>query len=518
MIRQPAPARLPASLAAALALLMAGCTTLGPDFQRPSAAVQAAWSMPDDARPATLGSDGAAWWAGFGDAKLDELLTLAQQDSPTLQSAAARISQAAAQLGVTQDSAGPQAQLSTGSSYARPDTSSLLRGKTHGSTSVQVAAQASWEVDFWGRVQRGIESDRASYFSSVAAYRAAEVSLAASVASTWMSLRTLDQRLAVERSTLVQQEENLRIARARFRLGATSELDMRQAQSQYAQTQAQLPALESSRSQALDALAILVGRTPQALAASLGDTAALAPVPAPPPLTLGMPHDLLRRRPDVVQAEWSAAAQSARIGQAQAALYPTLTLNGSFGFSVGDTGSPGVGGLFHWSQRTETLTPGLVLPIFDRGRLISQVHVQDALFEQSVLDYQQQVLKAQQEVEDALASIRGARGQIASLQTASDAARRSAELARLLYRSGQADYTTVVSAEEALLQTQDSLVQAQGSGWQGVVAAYRALGGGWDGALNAPTRQEANATAAATTTSTANSPAPPAPALSPTSR
>ena len=299
----------PPSMLAALSLFVAGCAPLGPDFRRPPVSFQPEWTAPAGADA----KDDGSWWDQFGDPLLTELLTLARSANPGLQSAAVRIAQAQVQLAITTTGERPGMQLSGGANHTKPDTLSQLVGKTDGSTAVQLGLQSSWEPDFWGKVRRGVESDRAGWLSSIAAYRAAQVSLEASIGSTYFSLRTLEQRVAVAQANLTEQAENLRIAEARFRAGATSELDQRQAQAQFEQTQAQIPALRAGRQQAAHALSFLLGQTPDYYDAKF--TAAGGAMPRPPAaLALGMPMDLLQRRPDVVQAEMAAASQSARIG------------------------------------------------------------------------------------------------------------------------------------------------------------------------------------------------------------
>lgn len=467
-----------------LALLPA-CTTVGPDFVPPVVATPAAWSPMDGEGFVSREASDPAWWNVFGDPRLERLVTAALAGNPSLQAAAMRIVQAQAQLQVTESSARPTVQGSGGLGYTMPDVRDQLLGTFDGSVSAQLQGQASWEVDLWGRFRRASEADRAALQSTVVAWHASAVSLTGSVASTYLAMRTLEDRLAVARANLELQAESLRIARARFRYGAVSERDVRQAEAQYRQNESLIPGLAAAARQYRNALAVLVGIAPADYAARFGG-GPQAPLRVPDALPLGVPADVLRRRPDVVQAMWTAASQSARIGQAQAALYPSFSLRGAIGLQSSDSGSNSLGSLFSWDARALSLGASVLLPIFDRGRLVAQVQVQDALFEQALLAYQSQVLKAQQEVEDALASIGGAAATARSLATARDAAARSAALAMVQYRSGATDYTTVTNANQAKLQAEDSLAQAEGNVLQGYVAAFRALGGGWGGGADLP--------------------------------
>lgn len=467
-----AGARLLCALTGAV-LALEGCAPVGPDFTRPAAKLQADWVDAQPIGAAPTGDDSNSFWASFHDATLLELIKKGDAQSPTLLSAVELMSQAQSQIRIDQGSRLPNVNLAGASQYGQPTLESQLRGQNAGATTDSLLGQLNWEIDFWGRLRRAVESDRASLQSARAGLAAARVSLEASVASAYCNVRTTERRIVVAQANLVQQFEDKRIAEAKFRLGATSERDYRQAEAQYEQTKAQLPQLKQALAQYQHSLSVLVGETPdyfethQPPGTGLPDT--------PDVVAIGAPRDLLRRRPDVLQAEYNAAAQSARIGIAQAALYPTFSLSGEFGYVT--TGSPHT--LFRWDNRAVQYGAGFTLPIFDRGRLKAQVRIEDSLFRQSLLAYQNQVLSAQQDVEDSLASVIGEQGQVAELGIADAAAARAARLALDQYRAGQADYTTVTSAEQTHAQTSDALVQAQGGVLLAHISVYRALGGGW---------------------------------------
>lgn len=454
---------------AAISLLLTSCVTVGPDFSPPKVKLQDNWTTSGVNAPLS----NAAYWNSFQDPTLVQLIALANKNSPTLASAAQAINQARSALRIDQGNSLPVANLSASSQYQQPTVESLLKGKNGEAVTQQMMGQLSWEIDFWGQWRRTIEADRANIAMVQAALAAAKTSLEASVASTYCSVRMLEKRIEVAKDNLVEQAENLRIAKARYRLGATSELDYRQSETQYEQTNSQLPGLQISLEQNRHALSILLGEPPGYFANNYPANTGMPSVPAA--LPLGAPSDLLRRRPDVLQAEYAAAAQSARIGLAETALYPSFTLNGAIGYST----TNGMNNLFKWDSRAAAYGIGFNLPIFDRGRLTEQVKVQDSLFAQSVLAYQNQVIKAQQEVEDALSAISGNARQLEDLQRADKAAARTSALAQLQYRSGQVDYTTVSSAVQAHLQTSDSVVQTEGGVLQATISAFRALGGGW---------------------------------------
>jgi NodT family efflux transporter outer membrane factor (OMF) lipoprotein len=469
-------------IAAVLCAAIAACV-VGPDYKRPPVALQRAWTADPAAETTNPEAVSARqWWEQFADPTLNQLLVMARANNPTLQSASVHIAQAQAQLREDQTGYYPSVNLTGGPTYEDPYSS--LAPQLGGATSLSIAVQGSWQPDFWGAVRRQVQSDRASWLSTIAAYDAAMISLDSNVASTYFSLRTAEARIAVANANLLQQGEDLRITRARFREGEDSELDERQAEVTYQQTAAQIPPLQAAMRQAGYAIATLLGQPPDYYEKNFGDRHDTPR--SPDKIPVGVPRDLLRRRPDVVEAELSAASQSARIGQAKASLYPSLTLNGTFGYTSTNAGKGHLDDLFQWSNSSRDIGASLLFPIFDRGHIVNQVRVQDALFEQSLLAYQNQVLQAQQDVENSLINISSDREELKILILARDAARRSALLAEERYKSGEVDFTTVVTANQARLQVEDSLEQARGSLLQAYASAYVALGGGWDGTLAPP--------------------------------
>lgn len=458
-------------------VLLSGCqlpAPVGPDFRAPASALPTTWSAVVVQSPAPLSE--AAFWAQFQDPLLQSLLTEADANNLDLASADAQLAAAQGVLRATQGGSLPAVALDASSTYTLPDLAGKLRGQTTGTTTNQVLAQSSWELDFWGRQRRAVQADAASLQAAEERLAWARLSVRASVASVYVQWRLAQTRLAVAQSNLVQQEENARIARARFQAGASSELDWRQAQTQLAQTAAQVPGLQTALAQNIHALAVLLGQSPAAMVARLQASVAPKDLPAQPTLwPLSAPADWLRRRPDVSQALWAAASQSARIGQAEAALYPSFSLSGALGVS----GSGSAKELFSWDSRLVNAGLNFSLPLFDRGRLKAQVEVQDQVFRQALAAYQSQVLKAQQEVEDAFTQLNNSREQARLTQEAETAASRAADLAMSRYRAGQVDYLSVSSAEQSRLQTADAAAQARAAVLQAVIAAYRAMGGAW---------------------------------------
>lgn len=474
------------------AISVSGCM-VGPDFQTPETKLQPAFSQPQkseftEAIPASLETapNPVYWWAGFNDPTLTDLLARAAKDNLSLQRAAIRIYQARSQLGVADASLLPTVGLGGGVTRTdQPNALTQFLNASSLSTTQNLVVQANWEIDFWGKYRRGIESTVSSLFSTTAAYYAADVSLAADVANTYITIRNYQSLIGVARANLALQAESLRIASSRFKNGATSLLDLSQAQSQYEQTKSEIPALISALKNAQYAMSILLGEVPDFYEKNYGQTNSL--LQPPRSLQVGIPKDLLRRRPDVLQAEYAAAAQSALIGVNTAALYPSFSLSGYFGFqNVTVNNLNQSSSLFSWDNRTSSIGGSLMFPLFYRGAIVDQIRVQDAVFQSSVLAYQNQVLQAQKEVEQALTSISTTSSSTVDLKKSVSAAQRAAALALDRYKAGQNDYNTVIVAQQQLLQVQNSLVQTQTNNLLGYVAAFKALGGGWTGELSVP--------------------------------
>jgi outer membrane protein TolC len=261
-------------------------------------------------------------------------------------------------------------------------------------------------------------------------------------------------------------------------------LDLSQAQAQYEQTKAQIPALIANLKKTQNAMSILLGQPPDYYEKKYGNTkGSLKP---PNELGVGMPRDLLRRRPDILQAEFSAASQSALIGVNRAALFPSFTLGGSFGYATSNFGGASTGSLFSWSNNTSGVSAGLYLPLFYRGALVDQVRVQDAVFQQSILAYQNLVLNAQKEVEDSLVAISTSKSAVVDYSRAVIAAKSAADMALGRYIAGQNDYNTVIIAQQSLLSIQNSLVQTKSNELIGYVGAFKSLGGGWSAEMTPP--------------------------------
>ena len=462
-----------------LALSTASCK-VGPNYATPSAKVASHWQENPAVTNRAYGAAEEYWWRCFDDPVLDRLVESAFRNNLSLQVAGVRILETRARLNKSIGNLFPQQQALSGQiNYARLDDTvvSAIPGLDRNYLSDQVLFAATWEVDVWGKYRRAIESDRASYLGAIATYDDVLVTLIADVAGSYVNIRTLEERLQVARRNLVLQRESLRIATVQFNAGETSERDVEQATTQTAQTEAAIPRLEESLKQYKNGLAVLLGITPDGVDQHLAGPGHIPT--APPTVAVGIPKDLLRRRPDVRAAGLEAASRSASIGVAKAAMYPSFSLAGEFGLTGSNELNNSLADMFSWQNRALRAGAGFVFPIFNYGRLVNQVRVQDAQFQQAVLHYQNTVLSAQREVEDGLAAFANEQRVVSLLKRAATSARRSAALALVQYKGGQTDYTTVVSAEQNQLAVEDSLASNQGNVALGIIAVYRALGGGW---------------------------------------
>jgi len=352
---------------------------------------------------------------------------------------------------------------------------------------VDVGFDAAWELDFWGKFRRSVESGVANLDASIASYDDILVTLTAEVARTYVRIRTFEQRLAIARENVRTQERSLQIARVRFDAGDVTELDVTQATALLKTTQALIPRLKAALRQSKNALCILLGTTPNDLQEVLGEVVASIPT-APSKVAVGVPAELLRRRPDVRLAESRVAAQSPLIGVAKADLFPHFTLFGSIGLRSSDgkfTNDGGPGGsdlddLFDSDSIEFFGGPSFSWDIFNYGRIKNRVRVQDARLQQLVVNYRDTVLRAAQETEDALAGFLRSQEEEIFLSDGVTAAKRSVQISMLQYREGMIDYQRVLDTQRAQVEQEDILADTKGSVALNLIAIYKSLGGGWE--------------------------------------
>jgi NodT family efflux transporter outer membrane factor (OMF) lipoprotein len=399
--------------------------------------------------------------------------------------------QARAQLAIAVGRQYPQVQAAIGKATAIGvnEHAATFAGVDRNFWDFQVGFDAAWELDFWGKYRQGVRADEAQYLATVADYDNALVSLTAEVARTYAVIRTFEVLIDQARRNAAIQEDGLRIATSRFRHGATSELDVTQATALWEGTRASIPILHVGLEQTQNALSTLLGEPASSVRAQLGGPAGI-PVP-PATVAVIVPAEMLRRRPDIRGAELAAMAQCARIGVAQAELYPSFTLVGTLGtHTISGAGAqpPGVeipplfgpGSLFY------NLGANVIWPLFNYGRIRNAVRVQDAVFQQRLVAYRNTVLEAAQEVEDGLAGYLRAQEATVFAQSAERAAQRSVDLAFIQYREGAVDFQRVLDAQRSLLQEQNSLARTRSSVATNLIALYKALGGGWEMRVGQP--------------------------------
>ena len=447
---------------------------VGPNYTTPPSDTAPKWLPSPGVTEQPLNAVDAYWWKLFQDPVLDSLVESAYHNNLSLQIAGARVLQARAQLNQSIGNLFPQQQGIQGAVTYERNGAPITVNRWDDN----LLFAATWEIDVWGKIRRSIEADRAAYIGTVASYDDALVTVIADVASTYVNIRTAEERLRVAARNVETQKESLRVASVQFKYGETSELDVRQAETLLAQTQAAIPGLQNTLRQAKNGLAVLLGITPYAVDDRLGPE---GPIPAAPAeAAVGIPKDLLRRRPDVRAAGLAAASQSALIGVAVGNMYPSFSLAGAFGVSSSTLGPSSLADMFTWQKRLAQAGASFFFPIFNYGRLVNQVRVQDAVFQQAVLNYQNTVLAAQQDVENGLSAFSTSREALATLETAAQAARRATDLSLLQYKAGEVQYTTVLTSEQSQLSIEDSVATTKGSVCLGLVAVYRALGGGWE--------------------------------------
>ncbi|MCX7823567.1 MAG: efflux transporter outer membrane subunit [Syntrophobacterales bacterium] len=452
-----------------------GCFSVGPDYVKPEISLPKAWrNVEAPLSSVALSEDDerrlAFWWKTLGDPELVKLIGRAIQGNLDIAKAYARIREARARRGIALSSLFP----SIGSSFSSAGTyRDPPRGYTTTEDLYTIEIDTSWELDIFGKTRRAVEAAERTLEATQEELRNVLVSLTAEVALAYVETRTYQNRLAVAEENLTVQEESLHLASWRYEAGLSDELAVQQARYNFESTRSQIPLLRTGVEEAMNRLAVLLGEPPGSLKEELKN---IAPLPSPPKdLVVGIPADLLRRRPDIRKAERELAAQVARVGIAEAELYPSIALSGTIGI---EALSPG--GFF--SSATKVLIGRGILsfPIFRGGALKQALEVERALVEQALATYRLKVLQALEEVENALKAYSEEQGRYEALVVAEMAAKRASELANHKYASGLVDFGSVLEAQRSHLAFQDELTRARGAVISNLIRLYRALGGGWE--------------------------------------
>jgi NodT family efflux transporter outer membrane factor (OMF) lipoprotein len=449
--------------------LISGCTALGPDYSTPDPAadLESTWIEAKDPKVSSTYSADPKWWeAAFQDAEINQLVETALQQNLSLRSTGLRVLQSQQQLAIAIGDQYPQQQQMTGLAGREKSEGIIFNDYNLG-------LNLSWEIDFWGRFKRQIESASAELDASVADYDNVLISLVSQVAQNYILIRTFQDRIKVARNNIKLQRESVRITQAKYSAGEVSELDVDQADSLLNNTIATVSSLEISLYQFKNSLAVLLGKPPQEYNYLLAEKRKIPTTQAE--IAIGMPQDIIRKRPDIRSAERQLAAQSAQIGFAVTDLYPHLGIGGSIGTSTeqfhdlfsSDAQIWNLYGMFQWN-------------IFNYGRLKSNVRLQDALFQQLLVDYYNTILQAQVDVENAIVAYLKSHEQLKSYQLATAASQRAVNVSNIQYQNGLIPFNTVITNLQSLSQQQDLLSSAQGSVATNLVQVYKALGGGWE--------------------------------------
>jgi len=503
--------------APALLMLLAGCT-VGPDYKAPERQLSASYSSLDQVPQAT--SDGAAtstpitaqpltqealatWWRNFNDPVLDSLVERAINQNLDLKAAAARVREARALLGVAESGYYPT--VGTGASASRFRNSERTAGGQFANADrdrslYDASIDASYEIDVFGGVRRGVEAARADIEGLIEDRRDVMITLAAEVGRAYTDLRGFQRRVNLSNQIIRASRETVELTRSRFDAGLAGDLEVAQAQAQLSTREAQLPTYQAGLRTAAHRLGVLLGEEPGSLIAELNPSTVNQPDAAPPQLPtppaevpVGLPSELLLRRPDIRRAERNLAAATARIGVATADLYPRFSITGAFGFQAGQ-----IGDVFDANARYWNIGPAVRWNLFTGGAVRARIEAAGAREEQALYAYDQTILLSFEEVENALTNFIQEQARRRALQDAVSANERAVNLSMDRYRSGIGDFLTVLDTQRQLYDTQDALVQSETGVTRSLVGLYKALGGGWGAqeqalAPQAPGNPEGNA-------------------------
>ena len=461
------------------AFLLSGCAAVGPDYLRPQISTPGQWhaGLKEGLTQGSVNSQVmASWWTTLNDPTLTRLIQRALTGNLGLKEARSRVREARARRGISAAQQFPaiDATGSASSSRSSEDVGSGERRELYAA-----GFDAAWELDVFGGVRRSVEAAQADLETSREDYRDIMVSLLAEVALNYVDVCTFQTRLDVAEKNLETQAQTYELTVFRYKAGLSSALDMEQAKYNLENTRSQIPTLRISLEEAMNRLAVLLGIHPGALHADLSVKKSI-PVPSLK-IAVGVPADVLRRRPDIRRAERELAAQTARVGIATAELYPKFSLVGSIGLEALSFGN-----LFSISNRTDTIGPSVSWNIFDAGAIRKNIEVQNALQEQALIKYEAAILTALEDVENALVAYAQDQHRRESLTQAAQAAERAVDLSLKQYSSGIIDFQDTLEAQRSLLSFQDQLAQSDGAVTSNLISLYKALGGGWTSLISEP--------------------------------
>lgn len=449
-----------------------GCTTVGRDYKKPEVSVPPKWQQVADPALVPTKAEIKKWWKIFNDPLLNRLIGQASKSNLDLRVAVARVDEARARLGVVSSEMLPSVDTGGGLAHrGTPDNPTLGGGAEK--TYYSIGLDASWELDLFGRVKRSVEAATAEFQATEEDRIDVMISMYAEVALNYLNERTLQTRLAVAMANIDSQRQILQLTRSRFKHGLANNLDVAQAESVLANSESLVPPMRIELVRSINTIAVLLGKPPGDLAQELSQP---GPIPLPPEkVTVGVPADLLRQRPDIRRAERLLAAQTARIGVAEGDLYPRFTLVGSLNYEATSLGS-----LFSTSNQAFGFGPAFRWNLFDGGRVRSQIKVEDARTEQALLRYEQTVLNGLNEAENAMTAYLEQRVQFEALTRSAKASKRTLYLATKLYKDGLTGFQDVLDAQRTVFSIEDRVAESRGNAAINMVRLYKALGGGWD--------------------------------------
>jgi outer membrane protein, multidrug efflux system len=469
----------------AVAVGATGCM-VGPDYHRPDVATPGSFgelaptAPPKGRSDAVAGGVPTAWWTSFDDRLLTSLIERTVEENLTLKQAEARVIEARAQRRIASADLWPQ--VGSSGSYTRERTSENFTSQTFGGKTIdlfQAGFDANWEVDVFGGIRRSIEAAERTVEAAMDDRNAFVISLLAEVGFDYVTYRSLQERTRLAEQNLSAQQGTLDLTRRLFNAGLAPEIDVQRAAAQVATTASAIPLLRQQAAQAMHALGVLIGEPPMTLQQEL---AAAGPIPKPPAqVAVGLPSELLLRRPDVARSERQLAAQTSQIGVARRDLFPRFFITGAAQLQ-----SLHASDFFDWGSRALAIGPSITWPVFEGGRIRANIALQTAAQQELLAAYEASVLRAFQDVEDALVAFSHEQASRDELESAVRANARAAELARNLYAQGLTDFLTVLVAEESLFTSQDTLAQTERDVTLQLVALYKAVGGGWELAADGP--------------------------------
>lgn len=454
-------------------VVISGCV-VGPDYVKPDISTPDAWHMELTKGLESGQVDFQDWWKVFNDPVLDSLIQRAAENNYNLQKAVAAIKESRASRASARGEYWPDIDATGSYSRARFSENGLLPLSDPDQTNLHAAGgSAAWEIDLFGRISRSVESADATYQASVEDYRDVLVSLYAEVATNYVDLRSIQARLNYALQNVELQKKTVKLTKDRLEAELVPQLDVFQAQLNLANTKSTIPTLRTLETKALNRLATLLGVNPGTLNEELSKTASIPTTPRE--LIIGIPAELLRQRPDIRKAERQLAAQTAQVGVATAALYPSFSLNGTFVLE-----STEFSDVTSWGSRKYGFGPSFSWNIFDGNRVQSNIQVQQARTEQLLAAYKQTVLSGLEDVENSMVSYVQELDRMEALGEAVFAAEKSAELVEIRYINNLSDFQNVLDMQRSLSTQQDSLADSRGAVVKNLISLYKALGGGWN--------------------------------------